>query len=97
MDWDSILGSVFLRYGLMAGALFALFLGSSLLTSIILTHRFYGPLVSVKKFVSELQVGNYKARCIIRESDDIHDLVFELNKLAEVLESGTRDSETALS
>lgn len=49
------------------------------------THRMYGPMIGIMRFVSELTAGNYNARINIREKDDFQDLVRCLNRLAVAL------------
>lgn len=50
------------------------------------THRMYGPMISMMRFVSELKKGNYAVRIHIREKDDFHNFVAELNALADELQ-----------
>lgn len=50
------------------------------------THRMYGPMISMMRFVSELKRGNYAVRINIRERDDFQNFVSELNALAEELQ-----------
>lgn len=49
------------------------------------THRMYGPMISIMRFVNELSAGNYNARIHIRQKDDFQDLVRYLNRLAVAL------------
>jgi len=51
------------------------------------THRMYGPMISMMRFVSELKRGNYAVRINIRERDDFQKFVTELNALAEELQN----------
>lgn len=50
------------------------------------THRMYGPMISMMRFVSELKKGNYAVRIHVRERDDFHNFVSELNALAVELQ-----------
>lgn len=62
------------------------FIAITLVVVIRRTHRMYGPMISMMRFVSELKRGNYAVRINIRERDDFQKFVFELNALAEELQ-----------
>jgi signal transduction histidine kinase len=53
---------------------------------LILSHRIYGPLVPIKRFIQQIREGDYAARVSIRDEDELHDLVVELNEMAVTLE-----------
>jgi hypothetical protein len=55
--------------------------------SITYTHRLVGPMVSIKKHIDELIIGNYSTRTHLREKDYFRDVAAKLNELAETLES----------
>jgi nitrate/nitrite-specific signal transduction histidine kinase len=50
------------------------------------THKYYGPLVSIDRFVKRVAQGDYTARVVIRRKDELQDLAQSLNNLAEELE-----------
>lgn len=50
------------------------------------THRIYGPIVSIDRFVKDIVRGDYSQRIIIRRNDELQDLVRNLNNMAETLE-----------
>jgi signal transduction histidine kinase len=50
------------------------------------THRMYGPMISMMRFVSELKRGNYAVRINVRQKDDFQSFVAELNALASELQ-----------
>ncbi len=86
-QWNLIANDVVIR-GLIKVAI--LLVTYSILTfamSITLTHKVYGPLVSIHNFIDDLKIGDYKKRITIREKDDLKDLVTKLNELAETLEN----------
>jgi signal transduction histidine kinase len=62
------------------------FVAITLIVVIRRTHRMYGPMISMMRFVSELKRGNYAVRINIRERDDFQKFVSELNALAEELQ-----------
>ncbi len=88
---------VFVKNAFIIGsALFAL-VATMLFVVVRRTHKMYGPMVNINRFVSELQKGNYAVRISVRENDDFQGLVQELNVLAERLDSrhpGTSPSGT---
>lgn len=76
---------IFIRNALIIGATLLGLVLSTIFVVVRRTHKMYGPMVSIQRFVSELARGNYAARIAIRESDDFQSLVDRLNKLAETL------------
>lgn len=62
------------------------FVAITLLVVVRRTHRMYGPMISMMRFVAELKRGNYAVRINIRERDDFQNFVGELNALAEQLQ-----------
>lgn len=70
----------------MGVVLSAIGIGSGVFLSIRLTHKLYGPMVAIRRFLTELGNGNYKARLTLRQGDDLLDLRDALNQLAESLE-----------
>jgi len=58
----------------------------SVLVGIRLSHRIYGPVVSIKRHIGQLAGGDYKARLTLRKHDDLLDIRDSLNSLAEALE-----------
>lgn len=84
--WDLVANDVVIR-GLIKVSI--LLIGYSIATFIIavlLTHRIYGPLVSISNFLDLLIKGDYSKRVTIRKKDELKELVSKLNKLAESLE-----------
>jgi HAMP domain-containing protein len=51
-----------------------------------LTHRYYGPLVSIERFIDEVARGKYKNRVKIRQNDELQRLATRLNDMASSLE-----------
>lgn len=51
-----------------------------------LTHRYYGPLVSIERFIDEIAKGKYRNRVKIRQSDELQRLANRLNEMATSLE-----------
>ena len=85
--WSLIVNEVFIRHAWEVGSGIVSFVVLMFLLVFKLTHNYYGPLVAIRRFVSEIKAGNYAARVTIRKSDDLQTLVDELNQMAETLES----------
>ena len=59
--------------------------------AILLTHRFFGPMVSINRHFDELMKGNFDARVEIRKDDELHELCDRLNAFtAELRENYVR-------
>lgn len=50
-------------------------------------HTYEGPLVSIEKFVADIDRGDYRHRIVIRKGDELKELVAALNQMAASLES----------
>lgn len=79
--------TVFYKNSIIMGSVLAAFVVSIVAVVVRRTHRMYGPMVSIERFVDELKKGNYAVRINIRERDDFQSLVTQLNQLAEALHS----------
>jgi len=86
IQWELVTNDVFYTNAIRIGAMLALFIAVMLTMVFKLTHRYYGPLVSIERFVAQVTEGDYTVRCKIREKDELHDLVVKLNQMADVLE-----------
>lgn len=58
----------------------------AMIVGLKMSHRIYGPLVSIKRFIGELAEGKYSGRLSLRKNDDMSDIKDALNLLAEALE-----------
>jgi methyl-accepting chemotaxis protein len=94
MDWFSIaqdaapdlmLNDVSQKAAWIVSVVLVAFIVTMLNVIIRRTHRMYGPMISINRFIEELKRGNYSARLKTRENDDFQDLVARLNGLAEAL------------
>ena len=86
LRWELVSDEVFYNSIFKMAVCFFIFLIVMFATILRLTHRIYGPLVSIKRFLNELKRGNFSARVNIRKDDDLQDLVKDLNELAESLD-----------
>jgi methyl-accepting chemotaxis protein len=73
-------------YIFVLAVLIAFFVLSLLLTVIRRTHRMFGPMVAVERFIESVTQGDYSQRIKIRENDDFKDLIDSLNHMAETFE-----------
>jgi hypothetical protein len=59
------------------------FVATTLLFAVSYTHKIYGPLVSINRFLDELIEGTKPTKLVLREGDQLQDLAAKLNVLAE--------------
>ncbi len=86
LRWELVLNDVFYQNGLMILSFYFVFIAGLMSMVFILTHRIYGPLVNIHRFIDELKKGNYACRISLRKKDELQKLASELNQLAEELE-----------
>ena len=84
--WELRLNDVFKTNAIRIIVFFTFFFFAMFYIVFFLTHRYYGPLVSIERFIEELSSGNYTSRVNIRNKDELQELAKKLNKLAEELE-----------
>lgn len=77
---------IFIRNKAKLTLTIAAFIVVTLYVVIRRTHRMYGPMISMMRFVAELKKGNYAVRIHVRERDDFQNFVTELNALAVELQ-----------
>jgi signal transduction histidine kinase len=82
---DLITNDIFKKNGLLIGGALFGFCATMMFVVVRRTHKMYGPMVSIMRFLRELQKGNYAVRIHVREKDDFKGLVSKLNELAETL------------
>lgn len=87
LKWELVTNDVFYTNAIRLGVLFVAFIGILLSVVFQLTHRYYGPLVSIERFIEQISRGEYDKRCKIREKDELHGLVDRLNHMAVMIES----------
>ena len=59
--------------------------GFAFILGLIISHRIFGPLVPMMKFVEDMKNGDYSGRVILRSGDDqaLQNFATALNELAE--------------
>jgi len=86
MRWELITNDVFYQNAWRLGLLMVGYIGTLFTIVFRLTHRYYGPLVSIERFVGEVSRGEYDKRVTIRNRDELQRLAAKLNAMAETLE-----------
>lgn len=86
MQWELVTNDVFYTNAIRIGALFVTFIAVLFTVVFRMTHRYYGPLVSIQRFIESMEKGDYSKRCKIRTKDELHDLTDQLNRMAVALE-----------
>ena len=59
------------------------FVGTTFYVAVHYTHKIYGPMVSINRFLDELLEGKRPKTLTLRDGDQLQDLVMKLNQLAE--------------
>lgn len=86
LKWELVTNDVFRTNAIKISILFAVFIAVLFFVVFKLTHRYYGPLVSIERFVDQFARGDYSKRAKIREKDELHGLVEKLNHMADQIE-----------
>lgn len=76
----------------VGAGLIALFVVTTIMLSVKYTHRIYGPLVSIHRFLDALLEGRRPEPLHLRESDQLKDLAQKLNTLGEISGEDKRQS-----
>ena len=85
---------IFISNSIKLFCFFLLFIMVMFFTIFKLTHRYYGPLVSIGRFLDQMIKGNYSARVSIRKKDELQQIAQKLNELAGELEKKHGSSES---
>ena len=86
LRWELVTNDVFYKNAVRVGLLFATFITVLFTVIFRMTHRVYGPLVSIERFVAQMAAGKYNRRVVIRSGDELQRLVSRLNDMAASLE-----------
>lgn len=91
--WELVTNDIFYANALKLGLLSTAYVGVLFFVVFKMTHKIYGPLVGIERFVDQIAEGDYRKRVVIRRGDDLTRLASKLNRLAEALEKkhGTQD------
>lgn len=86
LRWELVTNDVFLKNAYMVIGLLAAYMAALFTVVFKLTHRYYGPLVSVERLIDNLSIGRYNSRIQVRSDDELQRLVSKLNMMAENLQ-----------
>lgn len=86
LRWELVTNDVFYTNAIRLGVLFLTFTGLMMAVVFRMTHRIYGPLVSIERFLGQISEGQYGRRVNIRSGDDLQRLALKLNEMAATLE-----------
>lgn len=87
LKWELVTNDVFKTNAMIVAGFFVFYIATMFTLVFHLTQRYYGPLVSIQRFVGQITDGQYDKRCKIREKDELQDLVRMLNKMADQIEA----------
>ncbi len=68
---------------IIIGSIILVFIGATFYIAVHYTHKIYGPLVSINRFVDEMVEGKAPRRLTLRDGDELTELVTKLNILAD--------------
>lgn len=83
---ELIHNDIFQKNFIRIGSMILIYAVSLIFMTFWLTHKYYGPLVSIERFVEQIRDGQYQQRVRVRHGDELQDLVKGLNEMAEALE-----------
>jgi len=86
-QWELVTNDIFFKNALILAGVFIAYVVLLFVIVFKATHRIYGPLVGVERFVGQLTTGDYQRRIVIRRGDELQRLADQLNRLAEHLEN----------
>lgn len=78
---------VFFRHTIALSVIFVTFIIVLIGAVIYYTHRIYGAMVALRRFIDDLSAGNYDKRCQLRATDELQSLAESLNGLAQTLQT----------
>lgn len=68
---------------ILVGVLVLAFVATTFYVAVHYTHKIYGPLVSINRFIDEMVDGRSPSKLALRDGDELQDLVLKLNVLAD--------------
>ena len=95
MQWEMLTNEVFRTNIIKVTVLFSAFVLVIMAVVFKVTHNYYGPLVSIERFVDLVARGDYHQRISIRKTDELSRLAGKLNNMAEQLESRHQENQTS--
>ncbi len=83
---ELVTNDIFYANAIRIGLLFLVYIVVMFSYVFRMTHRYYGPLVSIERFIDEISAGQYMRRVKIRKGDELQRLCDKLNDMATSLE-----------
>ncbi|MGE0173633.1 MAG: HAMP domain-containing protein [Oligoflexales bacterium] len=83
--WEVVTNDVFFKNVYRLGFLLVSFVAVLFFVVFRTTHKYYGPLISIDRFIEKIKDGDYTSRIVIRKTDELQDLANALNGMAETL------------
>lgn len=68
---------------ILVGVIVVAFVATTFYVAVHYTHKIYGPLVSINRFIDEMVEGRSPSKLALRDGDELQDLVIKLNVLAD--------------
>lgn len=68
---------------ILVGVIVVAFVATTFYVAVHYTHKIYGPLVSINRFIDEMVEGRSPSKLALRDGDELQDLVIKLNILAD--------------
>jgi HAMP domain-containing protein len=84
--WELVTNDIFQQNAKILVALCVTYIGILFTVVFKMTHKIYGPLVGIERFVDQLTESEFRRRVTIRRGDELERLAGKLNRLAESLE-----------
>ena len=84
---ELVTNDIFYLNVIRIACLFVGFIALMFIVVFRLTHKYYGPLVSIERFVDEMTEGLYDRRVKIRKGDELQRLANKLNNMAISLQT----------
>jgi hypothetical protein len=72
---------------MIIGSMVMMFVGTTFYVAVHYTHKIYGPLVSINRFVDELLEERIPSKLLLRDGDELQDLAIKLNELADKMKA----------
>ncbi|NRA66607.1 MAG: hypothetical protein HRU19_19115 [Pseudobacteriovorax sp.] len=85
-QWAMVTNDVFFKNAIRLGVLLVSFIAVIFSVVFHVTHKYYGPLVSINRFIEGVSKGDCSQRVVIRKGDELQELAENLNKMAEGLQ-----------
>ena len=85
-QWEMVVNDIFYKNAVRIGVLIGTFILLTFSIVFHVTHKYYGPLVSIRRFVLGISKGDYSQRVVLRKRDELQDLAANLNQMAESLQ-----------